>query len=146
MTAKEYLKSIRSLEIKLNQKKKELEQMRIMASGLGSASTDAVRVCSSPRADALENRVIRMVELSNKIDQDIEKLSWLRYEIVNQIQGLTNDTYVQILYKRYVDNMKLIDVANEMQYEYQTIRILHGKALKSFQDTYMTKVSTQINI
>lgn len=83
--------------------------------------------------------MIKLVELSKEIDDDIIRYASARNKIVNQIQGLSDEVYIQILYKRYVENIKLIDVAEDLGYEYQTIRILHGKALKCFSEKYLIK-------
>lgn len=145
MTAKEYLSRIRTLDIIISQKEKELHNLRIMATGIGSSATDSVRVKSSPRSDALENRVIRMVELSEEIDKAVDAYVDERTKIVNEIHELNNPVHIEILYKRYVEYKKLEDVAIEMDYEYSSIRRLHGRALQEFAKKFI-KVDTQCNI
>ena len=123
MKAKEYLQQLQRLDTMINQKIKELGDLRLMSQSVGGIDYSKERVQSSPSGDApFVKPVLRMIELE--------------HEIINQIQALQNPKHIDILYKHYVEFKRLEIVAVEMNFTYQYIVELHGTALKEFQLTH----------
>lgn len=136
MKAKDYLKQLEMLDIKINQKIKQASDLReITAAGKGiDYSKDKVQTCVS--SDALSENVIRYISLENEINRRIDEFVDLKNQIINQIQELKDANHMQILYKRYVEYKRLEVIAVEMNYTYPYIRTLHGHALQDFERTY----------
>lgn len=137
MKAKEYLQQLQRLDTMINQKIKELGDLRLMLQSVGGIDYSKERVQSSPSGDApFVKPVLRMIELEQEINAEIDRFVDEKHEIINQIQALQNPKHIDILYKHYVEFKRLEIVAVEMNFTYQYIVELHGTALKEFQLTH----------
>lgn len=137
MKAKEYLQQLQRLDTMINQKIKELGDLRLMSKSVGGIDYSKERVQSSPSGDApFVKPVLRMIELEQEINAEIDRFVDEKHEIINQIQALQNPKHIDILYKHYVEFKRLEIVAVEMNFTYQYIVELHGTALKEFQLTH----------
>lgn len=137
MKAKEYLQQLQRLDTMINQKIKELSDLRLMSQSVGGIDYSKDRVQSIPSGDApFVKPVLRMIELEQEINAEIDRFVDEKHEIINQIQALQNPKHIDILYKHYVEFKRLEIVAVEMNFTYQYIVELHGTALKEFQLTH----------
>jgi hypothetical protein len=137
MKAKEYLQQLQRLDTVINQKIKELGDLRLKSRSVGSIDYSKERVQTSPSGDAPFVKLIgRIIDLEQEINAEIDAFVDDKHKIINQIQGLKNSKYIEILYKHYVEFKRLEVVAVEMNFTYQYVVELHGYALKDFQTTY----------
>lgn len=137
MKAKEYLQQLQRLDTVINQKIKELGDLRLKSRSVGSIDYSKERVQTSPSGDAPFVKLIgRIIDLEQEINAEIDAFVDDKHKIINQIQGLKNSKYIEILYKHYVEFKRLEVVAAEMNFTYQYVVELHGYALKDFQTTY----------
>lgn len=137
MKAKEYLQQLQRLDTVINQKIKELGDLRLKSKSTGSIDYSKERVQTSPSGDAPFVKLIgRIIDLEAEINAEIDAFVDDKHKIINQIQGLKNSKYIEILYKHYVEFKRLEVVAVEMNFTYQYVVELHGYALKDFQTTY----------
>ena len=144
MRPKEYLNQLRILNTKIENKLREVSDLKLMATCTGSMGGDDVRVVSSPSGDGLVNKVVKYVELEEEINREIDRFTDLKHQIINQIHNIDNDLYIKILFKRYVEYKNLAFISLEMNYSYERVRHLHGEALTEFAKVNnLTQVSTQ---
>ena len=136
-TPKEYLRQLRTAEIKIEQKEEELERLKSSLESI-SAGTDSERVQTTPR-DRLSEEVPIIADLKEEIKSDIKALLILKNKIINEIQSMDNPVYINILYKRYVQYKSLEEIAVEMSYSYRQIKRLHGISLQGFRKCYHEK-------
>lgn len=137
MKAKEYLQRLKRLDTVINQKIKELEELRTMSTSVGGVDYSKERVQTSPSQDAPFTKIIyRMIDLDEEINREIDNYVDEKHRIINQIQGLENEKYIKLLYLRYVEFKKFEEIAIEMNFTYQYTIELHGYALKDFEETY----------
>jgi len=137
MKAKEYLQQLQRLDTVINQKIKEVEDLRTISVSAGGIDYSKERVQSSPSGDAPFVRVInRIVDLEEEISREIDTFVDEKHKVINQIQGLKDSRYIEVLYKHYVEFKRLEAVAVEMNFTYQYTRELHGYALQDFERTY----------
>lgn len=129
-TPKEYLRQLRTAEIKIEQKEEELERLKASLESI-STGTDGERVQTTPR-DRLSEEVPIIADLEEEINSDLGALLMLRNKIINEIHSMDNPVYMDILYKRYVQYKSLEEIAVEMSYSYRWIKHLHGIALQEF--------------
>lgn len=127
---KEYLRQIRLFDICIRQKEAELAAMRSELENMSAAVTGE-RVQTSPK-DKMSDEVSHLVDLEAQIRRDKEKFLHMKDRIINEIQSLDDSVYVDILYKRYVEYMRLEEIAVKMNYSYDRARHLHGLALEEF--------------
>lgn len=138
MTAKKYLRGLQRLDTMIDQKLNELASLKATLTTIGGIDYSKDRVQTSRSQEApFEKTIARIVDLNAEIDREIDSFVDRKHTIINQIQGLENTTYVEILYKRYVEYKRLEMISVEMNLTYQYVRELHGKALQAFESSYI---------
>lgn len=137
MKAKEYLQQLQRLDTVINQKIKEVQDLRLKSQSTGGIDYSKEQVQSSPFGDAPFVKLIgRIIDLEAEINAEIDAFVDEKHKIINQIQGLKNADYISLLYKRYVEYKKFETIAVEMNFTYQYVLNMHGYALKEFETTY----------
>lgn len=135
MKAKEYLQQLQRLDTVINQKIKEVQDLRLQAQGTGGLDYSKERVQSSPSGDApFVKPICRIIDLEAEINAEIDRFADEKHKIINQIQGLKNSDYISLLFKRYVEFKSLEKICVEMNFSYDYIKHLHGYALQDFED------------
>ena len=138
MTAKEYLRQLKRLEIKIDQRRQERDRLLSDAMGNGSPRLSRDRVQTSVSGDTMGEKLVECADIQTEIDALIKKLVADRHRIIGEIHLLTDARYIQILYLHYVEGKRLEDVAETMvktngePYSYDHIASLHGMALQEF--------------
>lgn len=137
MNAKEYLQNLKKLDTVINQKIKELDNLKIMSTNIGSFDYSKERVQTSSNGDApfvkaIEKICILQDEINKEIDNFVDK----KHKIINQIQGLSKSKYIDVLFRRYVEYKSFENIAVEMALSYQYVIEIHGYALQEFEITY----------
>ena len=135
MTAKEYLSEVQRLQNDIELEQRELQSVRDAATRI-TTSYSGVKVQSNSHYDKVADNATKIADLESEIVTDIEQLFALKHRIINQIQGLGNINYVNVLYFRYVELNDFFTIAEQMNYTYQYVVFLHGKALKAFEKQY----------
>lgn len=129
MTAKDYLNQYWLAKIKIEQREKELAELKATLGYSGIELSD--RVQTSPK-DSLSEAIARAVDLEAEIKEEIKANLRLKHDIISQIHQLTNPLFVEILYRRYIEGKNLWVISQEMNYDYGHIRNAHGWALQAF--------------
>ena len=128
-TKKEYLQSYRDAMIAETQIKEEIDQLRMdkMFPGLvqdgmphGSGGSDLSAYAA--KLDEL------LIELKDQMDKRIQ----LRREIVKKIEAMDSETEKAVLRYRYIHMLKWEEIAVKMEYSWQHVHRIHGKALSHF--------------
>ena len=139
MTAKEYLRQIRILDIKIKQRTEEQIRLRSDAMQNGSPQLSADKVQTSITGDRMGDLLTTCAALEAEIKDLIKNFVNLRHKIIGEIQSLQDRRYVEILYLHYVDYKRLEEIAcimkktNGEPYSYDHIASLHGYALQEFE-------------
>ncbi|MBR3231184.1 MAG: hypothetical protein IKF75_00755 [Lachnospiraceae bacterium] len=136
--AKEYLGRIKNLDCKIRRRQQEAEELREAALSFGSIQPDPDRFRSaSPAPDPMASQVSRYVDIQKEVETMILELMELKHTIIGQIQALEDKTYMEILWKRYVDLEAFSQIADEMGYNLRTVFRIHGRALQMFNEKYL---------
>lgn len=130
MGAKEYLRQIQLLDIKINQRLQELNQLRESAISLSSPKNG--EIVQTSKENHSMHAVDKYVDLEKEINKMIDDMTDLRHEIIEKIQGLSNGKYINVLHKRYVECKSFELIAVEMNYACRHVHRLHGYALEEF--------------
>lgn len=145
MKAKEYLQQLQRLDTVINQKIKEVQDLRLKSQSTGSVDYSKESVQTNLSGDAPFVKLIgRIIDLEAEINAEIDAFVDEKHKVINQIQALKNSKYIEILYKHYVEFKRLEVVAVEMNFTYQYTRELHGYALQDFETTYKNLLKTYI--
>ena len=132
MKPKEYLAQAQRLKRRYETALEELDTIRSMAGDVGAIRYDKDIVQSSPKNDQLAEYMIKLEKAETRALKASEEYFEAFVNISNQINMISPQTYSDILYLRYVHGMKLWDIAEELNYDYDWIRALHGRALSEF--------------
>ena len=135
MSSKEFLHKISSVDMMLNCKLEQVEELRriLLPSEI---RYDKERVQSSHTSDQFTDTMSKVIELEEKINCDIDELVKLKSEARDIIEHMENDIEKVILYKRYFNNESFENIAVECGYSWRHIHRLHGEALKNFDKIY----------
>ena len=138
MTAKEYLKKIRELDIKINDGTEEMEQLKALATKVTSAMDGEV-VSSSKNPDKMTDVVAKIIKLQEKLNRDVDKYVDIKREAVEMLSEIENPTHYKILHSRYVLFKKWEQIACEIGFTYQWVNELHDVALLEFEKIMQKK-------
>lgn len=135
MRAREYLRGIKRLDVLIEQKLEEKEELRRGLEGLSAVSAGCERVKGGELPG--DGRVVRMLDkidlLEREIDGLIDVLVDKKRLILQQIQRVGNPGYMFVLYGVYVRGKRMREIAKEMHYSYGYVRQLHWRALQEFE-------------
>ena len=129
MTTKEYLHQAYRLDHKINSDIEELSMLREMSSSVSSPQLGE-RVQTSKNTDAPFLKCInKILELEEKINQEIDLLIDLKTEIRGVIEKVDNTDEQMVLRYRYIHNMTWEEIGDELNADSSTVRRWHNKAL-----------------
>ena len=125
--------------LQIKNKEEEIERLRERAVSM-TCSMDGDRVTSSSNGDAFERSAIAWIQAKSELQQKIEELVTLKYEVMNVIDALDGAREINLLYKRYVHLKSWKQIAKEMNYSLQGIHKIHGIALQKIQKILKSRV------
>ena len=132
MNAVQYLWQVKALDTKLKQREDQLKNIKQAALEAGATGFDAISVQSSAEGGRVERLVLRYLELEREIQEERVNLEEKKNEIIGQIHKLTNERYVVVLYKYFVENKSYDTISQELVYNYDYVKKLRIKATKIF--------------
>lgn len=88
-------------------------------------SFSAVSVQSTPDPHKFD----RLVELENAIDAKIAELDAIKAEVMDVIYRVSDGRYRMVLKLRYIDGLRMEEIAVKMNYTWRHTCRLHGRAL-----------------
>lgn len=133
MTTKEYLLQVKYLDEKIQANKEALEALRDKLTDITS-KLDEVKVQSSNQSN-FDETLVSVIDLENKISKEVCKYIDLKFKIMSEINAMEDNVLSIILFKRYIRNKSLNQIAKELNYSYDHLRHLHLKALREFKKT-----------
>ena len=130
MNVKDYLRQGRLLDQRINYNLRRLKEMRAGLDGLCSPQIRADKVQTSPDGDPpFVKALMRMSELNERIDQEIDLLVDLRNQIDATVRTVDNDDYQMLLLYRYIENRTWEDIGAELGVGKTTAKRWHQEAL-----------------
>ena len=135
MSSKEFLNKIRYIDMMINCKLEQVAELRSMLLP-GAIRYDKDKVQTSNNADTITDTMLKIVDLEEKINADIDKLVDMKGLARDKIERMENDVEKVILYKRYFNNESFEQISVEMGYSWRWIHKLHNDALKHFDKIY----------
>jgi hypothetical protein len=130
--AKEYLKQVEKLDVRIKNKLIEQQQWREIALGI-TANMDGERVQSSSAKSKMADAVIKCVDIEAEIDSLVDVLIDTKKEVIQTIEGLDSATEYNLLHLRYIQYKSLQEIADHYGRDYGWATTTHGRALKSLQ-------------
>lgn len=134
MNMKEYLSQAIWLDKRINCKIEQLNALKTLAMKV-TTDTSREKIQSSYKSgnSSMENVVIKVIELQQEINSDIDKFVDLKREITSVINTLEDMNYQLLLELRYINCKPWHEIAFIIGYEERTVYRMHGRALKKLE-------------
>ena len=132
MEAKEFLRQVEKLDVRIKNKLIEQQQWRDIALGI-TANMEGERVQSSGAKSKMADAIERCVDMEAEINSLVDELIDLKKEVIQTIERLDSAVEYDVLHKRYIQHMELQEIADHYGKEYGWATTTHGRALKSVQ-------------
>ena len=130
--AQVFLERVEKLDTIIENKLIEQRQWKELAYSI-TANMDGERVQSSGAKSKMAVAVERCVDMEGEIAEAVEKLIAEKQKVVKTIEALYSPTEYKILHLRYIQHIRLKDIAEMLNREYSWVTTTHGRALKSVQ-------------
>ena len=130
MNAKEYLSQAYRIDQRINSKLEQAVSLRELAKK-ATATLSNIPHKPNKNTRTLENIIVKIIDLENEINQDIDELVDLKREIVTIIKQIENPVYQTLLELRYLGYKSWEQIAVEMGYSLQHVFRLHERSLQS---------------
>ena len=128
MTAKEYLGQAYRLDQRINSKLEQVMSLRTLATKATSTLSDTPP-SGTRNVHRMEDIIVKIIEMENEINHDIDNLVDLKREMVSVIKAVTDPEYQTILELRYLCFKSWEQIAVDMNYSIQHIYRLRDRAL-----------------
>lgn len=128
MTAKEYLGQAYRLDQRINSKLEQVMSLRDLATKATSTLSD-VAPSGTRNVHRMEDIIVKIVDLENEINRDIDNLVDLKREMVSVIKAVTDPELQTLLELRYLCFKSWEQIAVEMEYSIHHLYKLHNTAL-----------------
>lgn len=128
MTIKEYLSQAYRLDQRINSKIEQLKRWQDLATK-ATSTLSKTSSCSYENSHKMEDNMVKIIDLKNEINNDIDRLIDLKKDIMALINAVKNPEYQTLLELRYLCYKKWSQIAAEMGYDLRYIHKLHLRAL-----------------
>ena len=134
MNAKDYLSQAKYLDQSINAKIQQLGQLNDLATKATAVLSGMPHNPSSSSTSTMADTVVKIVDLQNEINRDIDTLVDLKTDIMRMVKLVSCQEYQTILEKRYLCFQSWEKIAAAMDYDIRWLYRLHGKALEEVQE------------
>lgn len=142
VNAKEYLSQGLWLDRIIENKLKQLESFRILVMKLNTNYSHDKVSGGNKIKSKMENTIVKIVDLENEINADIDRIIALKKEILNNIKQLDKLNYRLLLEMRYISGKTWEEISEEFHCSSSGIFKIHGVALKKIEK--ILKVSSKV--
>lgn len=139
MTTEEYLNSVQVYEKKIEIKAMELNRLKSIKNNVctGSSLEERVKVQNNAISnDNVGDTVVKFIELENSVKEMVDDFIRKRNKIINQLDGMKNIKYYQVLSMRYIYNKTYKEIAEKLGYSVMQINRISKNAILEFEKMY----------
>nr|DAO98270.1 MAG TPA: Protein of unknown function (DUF1492) [Caudoviricetes sp.] len=140
MGIKHQLKQIRLIDLEVKSKMEELD--RLNNSFLKSPSLKEINVQES-KVSLKDDAYVKIINLNDYINEQVDKLIDLKYELIKAIEQLDNSRERTIIWMKYISSKGWDEIAEELKISKTTLFILHDEAIKKI-DLICTKKGVSV--
>ena len=127
MTGREILKSVRSRRIEVAALEDAVLEVETRLTRISPILSDMPR--ASGNNDKMADGMSKLVEIREKLNKKIDESAKFELSVMDMISKLDEPIYRTILYRVYILNEPLKEVAEKINYTYNYACSLHGYAL-----------------
>ena len=89
------------------------------------------------------NSAVCIITLEEEIEAEIQELVTIELEVGQAIKELLTDTrYISLLEMRYLNQLRMEEIAARLGYAFRWAQRLHGKALKNLKEAALSALET----
>lgn len=136
MIAVRYLESLKRQKYEIVDLIERRETVRQKVASAGSINYSRVKVQVSHNNDNLTNAVIKVTELTERIEQTQAQYFSLENEIISKIRALHNTGYNLALYGVYVQMKSFREIADHSKHSFSWVRKYHDDAIQEFSEVH----------
>lgn len=129
MKAKEYLSQAYRLDQRIDAKIEQVMSLRNLAAKATATLSD-VAPSGTRNVHRMEDIIMRIIDLENEVNADIDHLVALKHEIVKVIKSVPNLEYQTLLELRYLCFKSWEQIAVMLGYDLRYTHKLHNRALE----------------
>ena len=130
MTNKEYLAQAYRIDQRINSKLEQIISLRDLSTKATSTLSD-MPGSATRNVRSMEGIIVKMVDLENEINEDIDILIDLKKEIMGFIKNIDNPEQQTLLELRYLCFKTWEQIAVDMGYSIQNAYKVHDRALEN---------------
>lgn len=135
MKIKEYLMQAYRIDQRINSKLEQIASLHDLATKATVTYSDMPRNPNKGKSK-IEDTIIKIMELEDEINHDIDRLVDLKTDITHLIKNLDSHEYQIILEQRYLCFKSWEQIAVDMGYSIQHTSRLHDAALTELERFY----------
>ena len=135
--AKKYLEEIAKDDAVIKNKLAEIRRLESLATSI-SVSPSNTPVQSSGNNDKVGKFAADIADKKAEWQLFVNKLEEKREKRIKVIEQLEDRLQYSVIYKRYVDQKKFEDIAEEEHYSYRWVLTVHSKGMKKLQNILNT--------
>ena len=128
MTVKEYLNKAYILNERINTKIRQLDELNDMATHITATIDDMPKAPCGDKSK-FENTVIKIIEMQEKINAQIDELVDIKAELMAVIARVPDITEREVLEKRYINMDTWSEMSDSMYIGLRRLYQIHGNAL-----------------
>ena len=132
MTAKEYLEKAYRLNQVIDIKLEEVSALRSLATRVTTAFGED-KIKTSKKKSPMEDVLVRLMDLENEVNIDIDRLISFKKEIIKTINQVDDYNLKLVLVMRYINHKSWEDIADDLLYDVRTIYRFHKQGLKEIE-------------
>lgn len=132
MTSKEYLNQAYRLNEKINSDLAELDDLRHMATSIGSPSLEEHFSGTRQTDPPFLRAIIKIDEMERKINAEIDRYVDLKKEINDAIKAVPSTDEQMLLRYRYINGYGWNKIGVLMSISLRTVHRIHATALRNF--------------
>lgn len=130
MTTKEYLSQAYRIDQRINSKLEQITSLRELATK-ATATLSETPSSGTRNVHSMESIIVKMIEIENEINADIDVLVDLKKEIMSIIKKINNPEQQTLLELRYLCFKTWEQIAVNMGYSIQNAYKVHDRALEN---------------
>lgn len=133
MTISDYTQRIDHLKWMIESKKERILALEEIATSITSVQTGMPHD-PSPVQSRMAEAVLKKLDLENSIKADEAEIQALKEELGLAIEKVKSPKYQAILFKRYIRNMTVDEIAEDVSYCERTVFRLNREATKALEE------------
>lgn len=132
METREYLSLVVRYDRMIENKLKEIKNLRSIICGTPAIQSNGDRIQTSNTSDKISSYVSKIVDMEREVDHIIDK----RYEIVREIESVPDTNMYDVLCQRFILDKDLKTIRLRGDVSLKQVKRIYYKALEVFENMY----------